>query len=113
MSSTLAQGTGLTNPHQIFVSVPTYANLSTMGSTGVILTIPTGGTFVRLAANLDFYVMWGSSGVSATANSTGAASEFVPYTGGPIYRKITTAGTTMISVASTAAANLSQTWWSV
>lgn len=112
MSSTSVRGSGLSRPSQVFISAPNYVNLSTMGSTGVILAIPSGAQFLRLAANLDFYVKWGSSGVSSTANSTGAASEFVPYTGGAIYREVTTQGTTMISVSSTAAALLSQSWWS-
>lgn len=112
MSSTSIRGTGLSRPTELFIDAPNYINMSTMGSTGVILTMPAGAQFLRLAANLDFYVMWGSSGATSTANSTGGASEFVPYTGGPIYRQITTQGTTMISVASTAAALLSQTWWS-
>lgn len=113
MSSTAIVGTGLLNPHEVFFNTPNYNNLSTVGSTGVIITQPPGANLLRLSGNLDFYVMWGSSGVSATANSTGAASEFVPYTGGPIYRKMSTIGTTMISIASSAAALVGQTWWCI
>ncbi len=113
MSSTSIIGTGLTNPHQIFCNNPNYVNLSTVGSTGVIITMAPGAAFLRLVGNIDFYVMWGSSGVSATANSTGAASEFIPYTGGAIYRKLSTFGTTMISISSTAACNVTQSWWCI
>ncbi len=112
MSSTSIVGSGLSRQTQQFFNTPNYVNLSTVGSTGVLVTIPSGAALLRLVGNLDFYVMWGSSGVSSTANSTGAASEFVPYTGGPIYRHISTAGTTMISILSTAAALVGQTWWS-
>ncbi len=113
MSSTAIVGTGLLNPHQIFINAPNFNNVATCGTTGVIINPPPGAALLKLSGNLDFYVSWGSSGASTVASTAGAASEYVPYTGGPIYRKISTQGTTMISFASSAACVVGQTWWCI
>lgn len=112
MSSTAIRNSGLIRPTDRFVNAPNYVNTTTMGSTGIILTIPAGAQYVRLAANLDFYVLWGSSGVDTAAHSTGLGSEFVPY-GTVLERQMTTLGTSAVSVASTAPAFLSHSWWTV
>lgn len=112
MSSTLIANTGLYHPTDRFIKAPNYVNSCTMGSTGVILTLPAGANYVRLSANADFFVCWGSSGVSTGTHTTGLGSEIVPY-GTEIFRQMTTAGTTMVSVSSTAVSFLSQSWWTV
>jgi hypothetical protein len=111
MSSTSIRGIGVSyNP--LFIAAPNYVNAATMSTVGQTIVIPVGVTRLRFAANLDYWLQWGSTGVSTVASSAGAASEFIPYLGGPIYRTITTQGTTAIAVLSTAAATISQTWWS-
>ena len=112
MSSTTIRGSGLSQPTQVFLNAPNYVNVSTMGSTGVLLSVPSGARYVRLAANLDYWLCWGSSGVETAAHTTGLGSEFVPASGGAIFRQVTTEGSSMVSALSTAAAILSQAWWS-
>ena len=115
MSSTLIRGSGMKTPTDFFLNAPNYVNNSTIGSTGVLLTIPTGAQYVRLCGNVDFWVCWGSSNVSTVTTGAGGGSELVPSAGGGLlHRQMTTLGTTMISVLSTAAVcSVTQSWWTV
>lgn len=98
-----------------FIRAPNYVNMSALGvSSAVTITVPPGCQMVELKADFNFYVKWGSTGVSTGAASDGTGSELIPVNGGGVRRNIASSlGTTSISVMSTAACNLSQAWWSV
>jgi len=116
MSSTAIFNTGLRYPTDMFPRAPNWVNASvmTLASSAASIPIPVGAQFVRLACVEDFYVSFGSTGVSTGASTGGAASEFVPKHS-PIVRSIgSTLATTAISVISTAAAaTVTQSWWTV
>ncbi len=78
------------------------------------MTIPAGAQYVQLVGNLDFYVRWGSTGVSTAAAVDGSASELVTLQSGGALRSIgSTLGTTAISFMSTAACTVTQSWWTI
>lgn len=113
MSSTLIANTGLKQSD--FIKAPNWVNASDLGvSSAVTITIPAAVSFVELKANFDFYVKWGSTGVSTAAAIDGTGSELIPVQSGGVRRNIgTSVGTTSISVMSTAACHLTQAWWNV
>lgn len=113
MASTSVFPTGLPNYALAAARAPNYVNASDLGiSSAVTLTIPAGVQVVELKANFDFYVCWGSTGVSTGTASAGTASELIPVQSGGVRRNIgSSLGTTAISVMSTAACHLTQVWW--
>ena len=117
MASTAIANTGLTHPYEVFTKAPNYVNalLMTLASSAANLPIVPGCQFVRLAGNQDFFVTFGSTGVTTAASTAGAASEFVAKDSNGLLRCIgSTAGTTAISVTSTAAAcTITASWWSI
>lgn len=114
MSSTAIANTGLTNPTSIFTRAPNYINGSSLGASSAnSVEIPAGAQFVRISGSADLYVKFGSTGVSTVSSTAGSASEFVPRES-PLLRSIgSTAGTTALSVMSTATAFASYSWWTV
>ena len=114
MASTSVFDTGLPNYAACYVRAPNFVNASDLAaSSAVTISIPAGVAFVELKANFDFYVCWGSTGVTTSSTASGGASELIPVQSGGIRRSIgSTLGTTSISVMSTAACNLSLAWWS-
>ncbi len=115
MSSTLIGNTGLGHPTDSFIRRPNWVNNTLLGASSANgMTIPAGAQFVLLAGNLDFYVKWGSTGVSTAAAVDGSASELVPVQTGGVFRSIgSTLGTTAISFMSTAACTVTQSWWTI
>jgi len=115
MSSTSIANTGLIGPNDTFIRAPNYVNNTAMGvSSAASLTIPDGGKYVRLTGDVDFYVKWGATSVSTAAATNGSASERVNVATGGVLRDIgSTLGTTAISIISTAASIVTQSWWSV
>ena len=114
MSSTAIANTGIANPTDVFTRAPNYVNVNAMpaASSAASIPIPAGAQYLRLAGNVDFYVKFGSTGVSTLASTDGSGSEFVPRDA-PLLRSIgSTQGTTAISITSTATlAFVSQSWW--
>lgn len=114
MSSTAVAWLGVKNVD--FLHAPNYVNVTALGaSSAVTLTIPAGAVLVELKASLvDVYVKWGSTGASTGAASDGTGSELVPLQSAGIRRNIgSTFATTSISVISTAAGTLTQSWWTL
>lgn len=114
MSSTAIAFRGLTQND--FIKAPNWVNVTDLGvSSAVTITLPVGASFLELKANFDFYVKWGTTGVStAGAVTDGSGSELIPVQSGGVRRNIgTTVGTTAISVMSTAACHLTQVWWTL
>ena len=117
MSSTAIANTGLNHPTEVFIKAPNYVNAlaMTLASSAANLPIVAGAQYVRLAGTEDFFAFFGSTGASTGASTVGAASEYVPKASGGILRSIgSTAGTTAISVISTAAAcTVTASWWTI
>lgn len=114
MSSTLIANTGLLHANDLFIKGPNYVNVTDLGvSSAVTISYPGGGRYLRLSANFDFYVKWGSTGVSTGGAITdGTGSEVVALQSGGVYRDMVSSNaTTAISVMSTAACHLTQMWW--
>lgn len=113
MSSTTIFPTGIAPG--TFIRAPNYVNLTLLGaSSAVNVTVPPGCQMVELRGSLDFYVKWGTTGVSTGVTTDGTGSELVSVYSGGVRRNIASSlGTTSISVMSTAACNMSQAWWSV
>lgn len=115
MSSTLIGNTGLGHPTDTFIRRPNWVNNTALGASSANnMTMPAGAQFVLLVGNLDFYVKWGSTGVSTAAAADGSASELITLQSGGALRSIgSTLGTTAISFMSTAACTVTQSWWTV
>jgi hypothetical protein len=115
MSSTVFPNTGHPHANEVFFRSPTYVDHYDMAASSANnITIPSGGQYVRLMGNFDFYAKWGSTGASTAAATNGSASELVSLQSGGIYRNIgSTAGTTAISAISTGACVVTAAWWSV
>lgn len=118
MSSTAIGTLGHPHPAEAFFRAPTCVYAQDLGvSSANVLTFPPtfGARYVRLTGNLDFYVNWGSTGVStaaSTANSTGGQSLLVSLqSGGRLFDISSTLATTSASVMSTAASHITAEWW--
>lgn len=108
MSSTAIAFRG--NVANDFIHSPNWVNASDLGvSSAVTITIPTGAQLVELRGNFDFYVCWGTTGVSTSSTNGGGASELVSVQSGGVRRNI--GASSAISVMSTAACHMSQAWW--
>jgi hypothetical protein len=113
MSSTAVPATGI--PIGTFIKAPAYVNFLVLGASSANnLTVPPGCQHVELRGSQDFFVKWGSTGVSTATATDGTASELITLQSGGVRRRISSSlGTTAISVLSTAACNLTQAWWSI
>lgn len=117
MSSTAVAGTGMLHPNNTFLRAPNYVNAnSVLASSQNALTFPVGCNYLRLSSNNSgFWVTWGNTGATTVATTnggsagTGVQSEFILQ---EVTRNIgSTVSTTAISVISTAATVISQSWW--
>ncbi len=115
MASTSIPGTGLQNPFLEFIRAPTYVDQYTLGASSAnSIAIPPGVSLCEMKASLDFFVKWGSTGVSTVSTNAGGASELIPVQSGGVRRNIgSSLGTTAITAMSTAAANLTVAWWTI
>lgn len=111
MSSTLVAGIGV--PANAFLRAPNYVNFTVLGvSSANNMTVPPGCQMVELRGSQDFYVKWGTTGVSTAVAADGTGSELVSLQSGGVRRNIVSSlGTTAISFMSTLACNVSQAWW--
>lgn len=114
MSSTAFSNPGVHTDEFPFVRAPTYVNANAMGaSSAASIPIPAGGQYLRLAGNLGFFVLFGSTGVTTAGSTAGVGSNYVPMEAPLTVNIGSTAGTTAISIISTAAAIVTQSWWTV
>jgi hypothetical protein len=101
----------------MFIKAPNFVNAlsMTLASSAANLPIIAGCQYVRIAGNEDMFVLFGSTGASTGASTAGVASEYVAKASGGILRSLgSTAGTTAVSVISTAAAcTVTASWWTI